>query len=438
MSSASVRVGRAAPRADMRGRGWVLSPRGLCFGGVLILAVLFLELAWGAPRALAVVPPQLAVRAAGLIDADTGQQLYGVDGDAELPIASTTKIMTALVTLEHVDRLDTIFTQNHYEDLPGDSQIGLEPGDQMTVHDLLIALLLPSADDAAEDLAYNVGDGSIPRFIAMMNAQAVALGLTHTHYATPIGFDVPGNYSSPFDLDRLAAYTRAYSPLFRRITDLPSAVLRTGPMRHVVNRNDLVGEVPWVNGVKTGHTSGAGYCLVLSGTRDGMTLIGTVLGTSSEAARDANALALLKYGFAEFTLVHPVRAGAVIARPGVNGAPGGHAVVIAAAGLQRVVRRSDRVRRRILLRHDLIGPLALGTKVGRLQVLVDSRWAGTVPLVLGQALPAPPQTLTTSTVARVLLLVVFIGLIAFGLRRASAVRLTRRRRRERRRGMETG
>ncbi len=157
----------------------------------------------------------------------------------------------------------------------------------MSVHDLLIALLLPSADDAAEDLAYNVGGSSVPRFLAMMNAKARALGLTHTHYTTPIGLDTPGNYSSAFDLDKLAAYLLAHSPFFRRIVDMPSATLHTGPVGYVVNRNDLVGRVPWINGVKTGHTSGAGYVLVASGTRDGMTLIGSVLGTSSESARDA-------------------------------------------------------------------------------------------------------------------------------------------------------
>lgn len=387
-----------------------------------------LTFAWGAPWALALAPPHLAVRGAGLIDADTGQQLYAVNGSRELQIASTTKIMTALITLEKVHRLDTVLTQPDYHNSPGDSQIDLVPGDRMSVHDLLLALMLPSADDAAVDLAYNVGHGSVSRFVAMMNRQAIALGLRHTHYSTPVGFDDPGNYSSAFDLDKLAAYVRAYSPLFRRITDLPAATLSTGPSRHVINRNDLVGRVPWVNGVKTGHTSASGYAMVLSGTQDGMTLIGSVLGTSSEASRDANALALLRYGFAEFTLVHPVRAGAVIVRPVVGGVPGGHAVVVADGSVERVIRRADRVSLRVLLRHRLVGPLARGTDVGRVQVLVDSRWVDTVPLVLGHPLPAPPQVSAASTAAPVVGLVALIGLLVFGLRRWSAVRLTRKRR----------
>src|SRR6201999_4620723 len=103
------------------------------------------------------------------------------------------KLMTALVVLEHVHKLSTVFTQNDYTAASVDSQIGLEPGERMSVHDLLLAMMLPSADDAAEDLAYNVGHGSVARFVAMMNARARELHLTHTHYTTPIGLDTPGN-----------------------------------------------------------------------------------------------------------------------------------------------------------------------------------------------------------------------------------------------------
>src|SRR5207302_6492231 len=120
-------------------------------------------------------------------------------------IASTTKLMTALLTIEHAG-LEQVFTEPNYYPAAVDSQIGLRPGERMTVHDLMIALLLPSADDAAENLAYNVGHGSVARFVAMMNARARQLHLTRTHYSTPIGLDTPGNYSSAGDLVRLAAY----------------------------------------------------------------------------------------------------------------------------------------------------------------------------------------------------------------------------------------
>src|SRR5262249_53564179 len=142
-------------------------------------------------------------------------------------IASTTKLMTALLTLEHAP-LDKTFTQNDYYPAATDSQIGLVPGERMTVRDLLLALLLPSADDAAEDLAYHVGHHSLARFVGMMNARARALGLRHTHYSTPSGLDTPGNYSTAADLVKLANYDLKTQPFFRHAVAMHSAVLRTG------------------------------------------------------------------------------------------------------------------------------------------------------------------------------------------------------------------
>ncbi|HEV3055496.1 MAG TPA: hypothetical protein VGX45_12630, partial [Solirubrobacteraceae bacterium] len=201
--------------------------------------------------------PALSVSAAILVAPNTGQELGGVAPNAEVPIASTTKLMTALITLEHVRRLGQVFTMPDWYTSPADSQIGLRPGARMTVHDLLLALMLPSADDAAEDLAYNVGDGSVARFVGMMNARARQLRLTHTHYSTPIGLDTSGNYSSAADLVTLAGYELRHSRFFGHIVGLPSATLATGPVHSVVNRNDLVAKYHWINGVKTGHTAAA-------------------------------------------------------------------------------------------------------------------------------------------------------------------------------------
>jgi D-alanyl-D-alanine carboxypeptidase (penicillin-binding protein 5/6) len=293
------------------------------------------------------------------------------------------------MTIERVKNLRTIFTQNDYVAAGADSQIGLQPGERMSAHDLLLAMMLPSADDAAEDLAYNVGGRSVARFVGMMNARARELGLRHTHYSTPIGFDTPGNYSSPCDLVVLARYLLQHHRFFRHLVALPSATLKTGRyVRRVINRNDLVGRVPWINGVKTGHTAGAGYVLVGSGTRNGMTLISSVLGTSSETARDENTLALLGYGFKEFHIVEPVKAGTVVARPSVRDRPGYHVAVIAGATFIRVLPHSARVRIRLELPLQLTGPLARHAVVGHLQVLTDGRVVATVPVLLAHHLAA--------------------------------------------------
>jgi serine-type D-Ala-D-Ala carboxypeptidase (penicillin-binding protein 5/6) len=386
-------------------------------------------------RALAVSPPQLSVRSAVLIDQNTGQELFRDQADRELPIASTTKLMTALLTLEHV-QLDQVFTQNDYEPAAVDSQIGLVPGERMSVHDLLLALLLPSADDAAEDLAYNIGHGSVARFIGMMNARARALGLNHTHYSTPAGLDTPGNYSSASDLVKLASYLLAHHPFFDRVVALPSAVLRTGNhVRFVLSTNDLVGKVPWINGVKTGHTLDAGYVLVGSGHKDGMTLISAVLGTSSESARDANTLALLSYGFATFHLVTAVRAGSIWATPSVRYRAGVRADVIAANTFRQVVSRSTRLTTRVEVPHQLAGPLRSHAIVGVLLVLADGRTMARIPLLLASPLPAvSPLTIAAGFITQPLMLLLLAAVLGAGIT-LIVRRRTRMRTRTRSRGV---
>jgi len=340
------------------------------------------------PPALSASPPARSARASALIEESTGQQLYGANADAELPIASTTKLMTALLTLEHAS-LSTQYADPPYHPSAVESQIGLIPGERMTVRDLIIALLVPSADDAAEDLAYNIGQGSVPRFIAMMNARARELGLTHTHYSTPIGLDTPGNYSSAADLVQLARYLLIKYPFFRHVVSLDSAVLHSGEhLRSVINRNDLVGRDPWVNGVKTGHTLAAGDVLVASGTQRGMTLISAVLGTDSESQRDASTLSLLSYGFSNFHMLTPVRAGSVLARPAVRGRPRVYADLVASQTFTHLFARATPVTIGVQAPRQVTGPLPRGTAIGAVLVLADGQTVARIPLVLAGSLPA--------------------------------------------------
>jgi D-alanyl-D-alanine carboxypeptidase (penicillin-binding protein 5/6) len=344
--------------------------------------------------AVASIPaPSLPVTGASLLLSDSQTPLWSVHGNAQLPIASTTKMMTALVVLQHVKNLDTVFTQNDWRADSEDSQIGLAPGERMTVHDLLVALLLPSADDAAEDLAYNVGGGSVGRFVAWMNADARGLGLTHTHYTTPSGLDTAGNYSSPDDLVRLADFLMREWPFFRRTVALSRATLTSGRyVRHVVNTDDVVGKVPWISGVKTGHTGAAGYVLVSQGTRHGFTLLASVLGTPSESERDSSALRLLDWGFSEFRSVWAVRRGERFAlrRVPYEVAP---AVIVAASGYRTVVRRGAKIDLIVGRLRKLAGPMAKGTVVGQLRVNIRGQAPVTVPLILAHKLP-PVSELT--------------------------------------------
>ena len=157
-------------------------------------------------------------------------------------------------------------------------------------------------------------------------------------------------------------------------------MLRTGNhVRVVTNLNDLVDRFRWINGVKTGHTLDAGYVLVASGTQGGMTLIGAVLGTSSEAARDANALAVLDWGFANFGLRTPVHAGEVLARPAVADKSGAYVPLLAASTYTHVFPRSEKVRLRVTAPAQLTGPLPAHAVVGSVAVLEGHRVLTRIP-----------------------------------------------------------
>ena len=389
-----------------------------------LLAVAAALLALSLPKqasAATAPPPKLPAKAAILAVLNSGQRLYGLNSDERLPIASVTKLMTALVTLRHAS-LNEVFTEPNYHFAPVDSQIYLVPGEQMSVHDLMIAMLVPSADDAAKDLAYNVGGHSVARFVAMMNQRARELRLTHTHYSPPIGLDTPGNYSSASDLVKLAGYLLERYPFFARAVALPEAVLKTGDHpRDVISRNDLVARVRWIHGVKTGHTTKAGYLLVAEGRRNGMTLLSAVLDTPSEAARDASTLDLLDWGYANFRLASPLTAGAVVARPTENGNSDRHARVVAARDFSWAVRRGGRLRVRVSVPHDLSGPLRRHARVGTATVLDGTRPVGRVGLVLDRAVPglgtfAAAARFATRPITLVVLIVILAAVAGLTVR----------------------
>jgi serine-type D-Ala-D-Ala carboxypeptidase (penicillin-binding protein 5/6) len=335
--------------------------------------------------ATAPAPPSLSAPSAAVFEASTGRPVFGRAAGQRRLIASTTKMMTALVTASSV-RLDRLCTAPPYAAGPLETQIGLRGGEHMRVRDLLRAVLLPSANDAAATLAVCVA-GSRPAFVARMNARARKIRLAHTHFSTPIGLDDAGNYSTAADLARLAIAARQL-PFLRQTMDLRSAVLRSGDRpRTVVNRNALVQAVPWVNGVKTGHTAAAGYILVASGTRHGTTFVASVLGDASESARDADALALLRWAFASFRVATPVVRGAVYARPAVKHRPDEHVAVVAAREVRELLRRDARVRLVVDAPRELEGPLPPRAVVGSVTVRANGRAIERVALVTRERVP---------------------------------------------------
>jgi D-alanyl-D-alanine carboxypeptidase (penicillin-binding protein 5/6) len=382
-----------------------------------LLAVVAVVLG-SAPSALA-RPPAIGAPSAIVIDARTGERIYSRAPNARRSIASTTKLMTALITLERT-RPNEVFTAPAYPGGAGESTIGLRAGERLTVHDLLRALMLPSANDAAYDLAVNIG-GSQARFVRMMNAHARALGLDNTHYSTPIGLDDPGNYSTAGDLTKLASILIKKRSL-ARIVNHGSAVLRSGShVRRVINRNDLVARYKFIDGIKTGHTNGAGYVLVGAAHGNGARVISAVLGTPSEAARDADSLALLRYGVSQFRRVRAVVKGRTYARAKVKFFDGREVRLVAARDASLTVRRGRAVRTHVNAPDEVEGPLPAGSRVGSVQVTVRGKVVRTVPLVTaseveGAGLVRKATAPFGGALAAVALLALVVVLLLVGLR----------------------
>ena len=253
----------------------------------------------GAPRGV-------KAKGAVLADAATGQVLWGRGLNIERPMASVTKVMTALVVLEsdHLDQeIRVPQAAFDYVWKYGGESAALRPGDELTAQELLEALLLPSGADAAYTLANAYGPGQ-NAFIARMNATAARMGLTHTHFTSPDGLPYPtetSTYSTPSDLLTIGLAAMRF-PVFRSIVDQQFFHLPKGPGHHQYwwdNTNDLIDSYSGAVGIKTGYTDDAGHCLLFEAVRNGRALIGVVLDSpaTGTAAAAQDAAQMLNWGF---------------------------------------------------------------------------------------------------------------------------------------------
>jgi serine-type D-Ala-D-Ala carboxypeptidase (penicillin-binding protein 5/6) len=340
------------------------------------------------PAAAAAQPPPdvAGASAAIVVDGRNGEVMFAKRPDERHSIASTTKLMTALLALERA-RPGEVFTAPVYNALPAESRINLRAGERMTVHDLLEALLLESANDAAATIAENLS-GSREAFVAEMNVRARELGLDDTNYANPIGLDDPANYSSARDLAKLTRLL-LQRPRFARVVDMPVAELDSGSMPRVIdNRNTLVASTPWVTGVKTGHTTDAGYVLVGSAKgRGGAKVISVVLGEPSEAARDADTLELLAWGLKQFKRVQVLNPRRTLARASIRYYDDEQARLVPRRAAVITVRKGERIRRRVRSREELEGPMPAGERAGAVSVFVDGQRVSRVALVTAAEVP---------------------------------------------------
>jgi D-alanyl-D-alanine carboxypeptidase len=235
-----------------------------------------------------------------LYDDTNGVVLSERGADEERPMASVTKVMTALVVREHTE-LDDVVLISTTAAATGEAEIGIHPGELWTVQDLLAAAMVRSGNDAAVALAEYVG-GSVEEFVVLMNAKAAALGLEHTRFANPHGLDDEGHYSSARDL-LVIAQTALQDPAISRLARTKVVKFRDDPEgvpRRAENTNVLLGAYPGVIGMKTGYTSDAGRVLIATAEQDGRRLISVVMGSEDHFADTRE---LLDWGFDTFGLV---------------------------------------------------------------------------------------------------------------------------------------
>jgi D-alanyl-D-alanine carboxypeptidase (penicillin-binding protein 5/6) len=349
----------------------------------LVFAVI---VAPGPPYATAASPPTPDAAAWILVDPSDRATLASGAPDERRAIASATKLMTAYLALRELP-LDRELIAPGYEPVTGESLLGLMAGDEVTVRDLLYGLLLASGNDAAVALAVGVS-GSVEAFVGEMNAAARELGLDDTHYANPIGLDAPGNYSSARDLVALTIRLRR-NPEFREIVDTATTtVTLDGQPVAVENRNLLIGTVPWVNGVKTGFTGEAGYVLVGSGTRDGVTLVSAVLGAPSEAERDAATLELLRYGLSLYRERIAVERREPLAAVALSYRDQ-RLPLVTSHGVRLTVRRGQDLETDVVRARAEVDEAERGERLGLAVVTVDGEPEARVPLI-AQVTVGPP------------------------------------------------
>jgi len=332
-------------------------------------------------------PPEIKAASAVLADLDSGQILFAKNPDQRRAIASLTKIMTALLTLERASPQEVVTVSSEAADpgpIVGISQLGLVPGERISVQRLLYALILQSANDAALALAEHVS-GTAEDFVRTMNSRAKHLGLADTRFTSPNGLDDTG-YSSASDLADLTRL--AYEePLFGQIarTKYREIPAPEGEPRVIQNRNVLLWLYPGAIGVKTGYTSRAGFCVIGAAERNGLRLVAVVLGEPGEPFSDA--AALLNYGFAAFERRSLVDAGEQVVSVPIDGR---QVPVAAGSGLVGLVPIGAEVQREVSVDPGVSFPPGVGETVGDLKVSVPGLRVGTVPLVV-VSVPGPPS-----------------------------------------------
>ena len=331
----------------------------------MLAAVLFLP-----PDARA-----MSAEKAVLLDAVSGRVLYEKNPDQRSLIASTTKIMTALVVCEQCNVLDRMRVPREAVGIEGSSMY-LQEGEILTLQELLYGLMLSSGNDAAVALAIYCG-GTVEGFAEMMNDKARVLGLKGTHFENPHGLDSPGHYSTARDLAALAAYAME-NPVFYKTVSAKTVTLGQRCLR---NHNKLLWQVEGADGVKTGFTKAAGRILVSSATREGRRLVAVTIHDPNDWRDHA---ALLEEGFSRYRVRRIVSRGETAGVLEVAGSPGGSVQLLVAEDFSYAVAENEKVSLALVGPGFVYAPVAAGADAGFAYVCIDGNAVGKVPLCYGE------------------------------------------------------
>lgn len=331
--------------------------------------------------------PDLRMKAGALYAMD-GRELWSRDQDRRRQMASTTKIMTAVVVLER-GSLDESVTVPPEALKVGESEAGLRAGQRWSVRELLEAMLVKSGNDAAYTLAEHVG-GTERRFVGMMDDKAAELGLEDTDYANSHGLDAVGHHTSAADLATLSRYAMTL-PEFRSIVSSRQVtVTSSAGSRRLENSNELLRTLPGAEGIKTGWTNGAGYCVVAAAERRDVELVAVVLGTSSEKARFREATELLEWGFAHYRVRELASRGATVgAAPVSDYLDVSVAAVVGETTAAPVFDLDGEVKSTLALDPEVRAPVTAGQRLGSLTVSQGERLLAQVPVVAAADVRAP-------------------------------------------------
>ena len=343
--------------------------------------------AWAAPS-----PPTTTSPSAVLVEASTGQVLFAKNPDEVRAPASMTKVMTLHLALQAIrqhkaQRGDPVSVSARAYHTSG-SQIWLEPGETLPLGQLLRAVAIGSANDACVAIGEHLA-GSEDAFVAQMNREAKRLGMTRTHYVNSHGLDVAGHVTSALDMTRLARAAINDPGLLALTSQRQDRTIRDGKGGRLwlVNTNRLLGPVPGVDGLKTGYTSHAGYCLAATAKREGLRLIAVVMGAPSSRTRFGDARSLLAYGFSNYRAVLLAKGGQSVGRVSVLHGTRGSVSATVQHDVSAVQARlgSPSVELRALLRHAVAAPVRRGQVIGRAEIVLGGKRVTEVPLVARDA-----------------------------------------------------